>query len=79
MDFELKIIMPEILPHLVPIHILDVKIRDCETSSPFFVAISKIGVLDIEYPVYEREVVLNLLVTFDMETVVSRRSFGLGH
>ena len=71
MHFQLETIVLEVPLHLLPVHIVDVLVRDGETALPLLVAVCEIGVLGVEDTVDEREVVLDLLVALDVEAGVA--------
>lgn len=76
-DLELDTVMLKILFHLLAINIVDVDIRHGEASLPALVAICEIGVGDVEHAIDKGEVVLDLLVSFDVKTSVARRCLCL--
>jgi hypothetical protein len=67
-------IVIEIGLHLLAVQIEDVHVHDSQTTTPSFVAVSKILVTGIEDVVNEGKVIFDLLVTLDVEAL-----WGLGN
>lgn len=76
MDLEFNAMVHEVCFHLLTVDVIDVQVGDSQTSVPSFVAVGKIGILNIEHAVDEREVIFDLLVTFDVEADMTRRGLG---
>jgi hypothetical protein len=73
-DFEFNAMVLEVCLHLPAIDVVDVQICHSETSLPSLVATSKIGVVNIEDSIHKREVIFDLLVSFNMKADVTRGS-----
>jgi len=71
-DGKLKLVVVKVLLELSTVNIKDVGIHDGQSAAPSLVALSELRVLLVENTIEEGEVVLDLLVTLDVET-----SFGL--
>jgi len=69
-DLELEVVVVEVLLHLLAVHVEDVGIHDCQGSAPALVAVGKLLVLLVENTVHEDEVIFDLLVTLDVETIL---------
>jgi hypothetical protein len=67
-SYEFDSMMFEVVLHLLAIDVVDVLVGDGKTSSPFLVAVGEVLVVDIEDSINEGEIVLDLLVTLNVET-----------
>ena len=63
--------------HLCAVKVEDVKVRHCQTPMPFFIAVGEIAVLGIENTIDESEVILDLLIAFDVKAGMTGRGLGL--
>lgn len=75
MDFECHPVVVEILLNFFPVQIEDIQVHDRKAAAPTLVAVCKLRVVDFEDAIEKGEVVLNLLITLDVEAA---RSFGDG-
>lgn len=77
MNDQLDLVMLEVLLHLLAIDIVDVQISDGQASLPSLVAIGKLWILGVEDTVHDCEVILDLLISLDMESDMGGRGGGL--
>lgn len=71
MDVELDLVVVKVLLHRLAIDVENVHVHDGQAATPLLVAVGEIGSAGVEDIVDEGEVVLDLLVTFDVEAVRS--------
>ena len=81
MDIELDLIMIEVLLHLFAIDTEDVEVHDSQTAAPAFVAVGQLTSAGVEDSIDEGEIVLDLLVAFDVEAglCLGHRCFEVRH
>jgi hypothetical protein len=56
--------------HLLAVDVEDIQVHDSKAATPPLIAAGKLGVFGVEDPIKEREIILDLLVSFDMEAVL---------
>lgn len=76
-NLEIELVVVKVLLNLVTVDIEDVLIHDGEATTPSLVAVGEVGLLGGEDVVDEGEVVLDLLVALDVETILGLRDGGL--
>ena len=62
--------MIEVLLHLVSVDVVDVQVHDGKATAPALIAAGQLGVGSVEDPIKECEVVLDLLVSFDVKAIL---------
>ena len=62
--------MVEVLLHLLAIDVEDVQVHDSKAATPALIAAGKVVVLGVEHSIEEGEVILDLLVSLDVEAVL---------
>lgn len=73
MNLELKVVVAEVVLKLLTIQVENVQVHDSQASLPASKAVSQLTVLLVEDTIEEGEVVLDLLVSLNVET-----GLGLG-
>lgn len=68
-DAEVDLVVVKVLLHGVAVDVEDVQVHDGQAAAPFGVTVGQVTAADIEDVVDEAEVVLDLLVTLDVEAV----------
>lgn len=69
---KLELVVVKVLLHLGAVDVKDVGVHDSQSAAPSLVALGELRVLLVEDTIEEGEVVFDLLVTLDVETI-----FGL--
>jgi len=70
MDLELKLVVLEILLHLLAIYFVDIIVRYGENTAPPFIALGELRILGVKNAVHKSEVIFDLLVPLNMEAVL---------
>lgn len=70
-DRQGELVVIKVLLHLSAVDVVDVQVHNSKAATPSLVAVCELGVGSVKDAIEEREVVLDLLVTLDMETVLS--------
>lgn len=76
-DLELQTMVFKVLLHLLAVDIVDVHVHDSKASSPAREAFCEVTLLLVKDTVDEAEVVFDLLVALDVETLLGLRNGGL--
>lgn len=69
-NLEIQCVVFKILLDLVSIDIVHILVRYCQNSAPSLVACCQLGVFGIKDAIEKREVVGDLLVSFDVKAVL---------
>jgi hypothetical protein len=69
-DRQWQVVVVEILLHVLAVNVEYVQIHNGKAATPALVALGEIIVLGVENTIEEREVIFDLLVTLDVETVL---------
>jgi len=76
-DLELDLVVVEVLLHLLAVDVEDVQVHDRQAALPSLVVLGELEVALVEDAVHEAEVVLDLLVTLDVEAGLGLLDGGL--
>jgi hypothetical protein len=71
-DRQWQVVVVEVLLHVLAVDVENVQIHNGKAATPALVALGEIIVLGVENTIEEREVIFDLLVTLNVETI-----FGL--
>ena len=69
MHFELQSVVLEIFLNLLSIDVVDIQVRDCQNTTPSFVALGQLWVFLVEDTVKKGKIVGDLLVAIDVKAI----------
>jgi hypothetical protein len=70
MNRQRQLVVVKVLLHLLAVDVVDVQVHDSQATAPALVALGQLVVGGVEDAIKEREVILDLLVSLDMEAVL---------
>jgi archaellum biogenesis ATPase FlaH len=65
-----QVVVVEVLLHVLAVDVENVQIHNGKAATPALVALGEIIVLGVEDTIKEREVIFDLLITLDVETIL---------
>lgn len=69
-DREREVVVVKVCLHVLAIDVENVQIHNSKAAAPALIAVGKVVVLGVKDSIEEREVILDLFVTFDVEAVL---------
>lgn len=69
-DGEWEVVVVKVRLHLLAIDVEDVQIHNSKAAAPALIAAGEVVVLGVKDSIEEREVILDLLITLDVEAVL---------